>query len=205
MRYSFFLPLALAVSCAHATLSEDFTAFLKSHPGKQGISSEDAEFLEWKQKAVTTADPLATTNSTDAPVLPKAYVLQLKPGTGLEKRGEDSHSQFHRRAAAIEYETRQEFKTGVFYGLSIQVKDDANETTLLKLPDVLKVWPVKMFPRPVTRLNALPLEGLATAKKSAAIAPIAGRGANTNSIHKQTDVNRVHALGIKGMNSKYLI
>ena len=194
MRFSFLLPAALAVSFVHAAVSEDLRAFLKAHPGKQGVGTNDPEFLEWKSTAFTT-------NSTAAPAIPKAYIIQLKPGTDLTKRDGDSHSQFHKRAAAIEYSTRQEFKNpDLFFGLSIQVKDDANETTILEIPDVLKVWPVRLFPRPETRLTAPPIEGLAaSARKASALPPTGGSRSNVNSVHKQTEVNRLHALGIKGL------
>ena len=195
MRFSFLLPAAFAVTFVNAAINPDLLAFLKAHPGKNGIGSTDAEFLAWKQTAFTA-------NVTAAPVLPKAYIIQLKPGTRLDKRDEDSHAQFHKRAAAnIEYSTRQEFKNmKLFFGLSIQVKDDANETTILAIPNVLKVWPLRIFPRPETRLSAPPIPGtIDYARIVAAAPPTAGPRANTNSVHRQTEVDRVHALGIKGM------
>ncbi|KAL5327253.1 hypothetical protein ACEPPN_004947 [Leptodophora sp. 'Broadleaf-Isolate-01'] len=69
-----------------------------------------------------------------------AYIIQLKPGSGLVRRGQDEHSLFHKRASDIDYSTRQEFKNpDLFFGLSIQVKDDANDTTIQAIPNVLKV------------------------------------------------------------------
>lgn len=111
----------------------------------------------------------------------------------------DSHSQFHKRASSvIDYATRQEFKNpDIFFGLSIQVNDDANETTIQQIRDVLKVWPVKVIPRP--QIGRVP-DGNTTISTitSQNLSPKAGGRAQVNSVHKQTEVDRVHALGIKG-------
>ncbi|KAL5330309.1 hypothetical protein ACEPPN_003835 [Leptodophora sp. 'Broadleaf-Isolate-01'] len=82
-------------------LDDDLRAFLTAHPDKHGISSSDPEFIQW------SSTPLSV-NLTAAPVIPKAYIIQLKAGTGLSKRGGDTHSRFHKRAADIDYDTRQE-------------------------------------------------------------------------------------------------
>ncbi|KAH6720317.1 peptidase S8/S53 domain-containing protein [Leptodontidium sp. MPI-SDFR-AT-0119] len=69
-----------------------------------------------------------------------AYIIQLKPGSGLVRRGQDEHSLFRKRASDIDYSTRQEFKNpDLFFGLSIQVKDDANDITIQAIPNVMKV------------------------------------------------------------------
>jgi hypothetical protein len=57
---------------------------------------------------LTIANVLAIQNSTPAPLIPKAYIIQLKTGSDLLER--DEHSQFHKRASDIQYTTRQEFK-----------------------------------------------------------------------------------------------
>ncbi len=192
MRLSFFLSASLAgiyISSVHATITEDLHAFLTAHKGQKGVSSTNADFLDWKSNVFTT-------NSTPAPIIPKAYIIQLKPGSNLLKRGQDEHSQFHKRAESIDYSTRQEFKNpDLFFGLSIQVKDDANETTLQEIPNVVNVWPVRVIPRPVTAGQST-----TSALKAAAgnLTATAGSKANVNSAHRQTEVDRLHESGIKG-------
>lgn len=73
------------------------------------------------------------------------------------------------------------------------MKDDVYEIAILEIPDVLKVSSVRMIPRPDTRGQQAPAGALKV--KSTA-------DSNTNSVHRQTEVDRLHALGIKGMKSR---
>ncbi|KAH7360268.1 subtilisin-like protease [Rhexocercosporidium sp. MPI-PUGE-AT-0058] len=194
---SFVLAGGWAVHAAATT--EDLRAFLAAHKDRTGVSDGDAEFLDWKANVFTS-------NSTPAPVIPKAYIIQLKPGSGLVRRGLDEHSIFHKRASAgIDYTTRQEFKNpDLFFGLSIQVKDNANETTIKEIPNVLKVWPVRMIQRPVVSGGpGISSSGFRAARSN--LTATAGSGANVNSVHHQTGVDRLHALGIKGKGVKVAI
>ncbi|KAI9048878.1 hypothetical protein LZ554_006732 [Drepanopeziza brunnea f. sp. 'monogermtubi'] len=194
-------------SLAYASTSEELLSFLQANPGQTSVASTDEEFLEWKSRVETTDTPIS-------PVVPKAYIIQLKPGSSLTKRDQDEHSQFHKRASTIDYSTRREFKTpDLFFGLSIQVNDDTNETTILEIPDVLKVWPLKIIPRPpILELSEFPeiLEPASVVETAVVEIPgnlsaIAGPGANTNSPHRQTEVDRLHALGIKGKGVKIAV
>ncbi|KAL2074241.1 hypothetical protein VTL71DRAFT_8019 [Oculimacula yallundae] len=198
MRLSFITSAFLIGGCAvqASAVTENLRAFLTAHPDRNGVASQDGDFLSWKSNVFTT-------NSTPAPVIPKSYIIQLKTGSGLVRRGQDEHSLFHKRASSdIDYSTRQEFKNPeLFFGLSIQVKDDANETTIQRIPNVLKVWPVRMIPRPIISGGPGPSASSFRAEGSN-ITATAGSKADVNSVHKQTEVNRLHAAGIKGKGVK---
>ncbi|PVH84726.1 subtilisin-like protease [Cadophora sp. DSE1049] len=195
MRLSFIASLLVGAGwVVHAT-TEDLRAFLAAHKDLKGVSAVDADFLDWKANVFVT-------NSTPAPLIPKAYIIQLKTGSDLLER--DEHSQFHKRASDIQYTTRQEFKNpDLFFGLSIQINDDSNETTIQEIPNVLKVWPLRMIPRPVFRGGP----GSTSTFRAAAsnLTAAAGSKANVNSVHRQTEVDRLHALGIKGKGVKVAI
>lgn len=202
-----FLLLLAAISVffpvVHATLSQDLSIYLAAHPELKGIKSTDQGFLDWQSKVLPD-----NFTKTALPVLSKAYIVQLRPGSGLTKRGESAHSQFHKRASdAIDYDTRYEFKdSSVFFGLSIQVKDDANETTLQQIPNVIAVWPVTIFPRPTAVEQngdgtGVYNDGTTTYNVSAT----AAIGYNANSVHAMTDVDRLHEAGIKGMRAQCVV
>ena len=196
MRFSILLPALAGVSVAQRFSSADLLSYIRSHPGSKGASSAASDFVSWNER-----NTLAL-NFT-APAIPKAYLVQLKPGTGLDKReDEDVHAQFHKRAAeAVNYSVRYEFKdAGVFFGLSIQVKDDANETTIARIPNVLKVWPVRLVPRPGLRGDVSPKASIArvNAVDPLNITATAGSRANINALHRATGVERLHAEGVKG-------
>jgi hypothetical protein len=70
----------------------------------------------------------------------------------------------------------------------------------------LNVWPLKIIPRPpILELSELPeILGPASLVENTVVetpgnlSAVAGPGANVNSPHRQTEVDRLHALGIKG-------
>ena len=196
MRFSILLPALAGVSVAQNVSPADLLSYIRSHPGSKGASSKSSDFVSWNERNTLTAN-------TTAPAIPKAYLVQLKPGTGLDRRTEqDAHAQFHKRAAAaVDYSVRYEFKdAGVFFGLSIQVKDDTNETTIAQIPNVLKVWPVRLLPRPGSRGNIPPQASNARIDPVVLlnITATAGTRANINALHRATGVERLHAEGVKG-------
>lgn len=144
MRFSVVVSGLTAISFVTASSPatvRDVKAYLKAHPGTRGISFSSPEFIDWQQK--DKQDQLQTPE-----VVKNAYIVKLKPGSDLTKRGEeDAHSQLHKRAGDIDYSTRHEFKDAdVFFGLSIQVKDEkVNGTTIAQIPNVEKVWPDDTF------------------------------------------------------------
>lgn len=144
----------------------------------------------------------AETNSKNSTtvIVPNAYVVQLEPNSGLTKRGQDAHSRFHKRASeSIEYSVRHEFHDpSLFFGLSIQVKDNSNESSLLAISNVMAVWPVRIIPRPAAvstpPTGVYDVDGIVYTATATA-----GSRAIFNSVHQMTDVDRVHELGIKGI------
>lgn len=119
----------------------------------------------------------------------------------------DEHFQFHRRAGeSIEYSTRLEFKDPeVFLGLSIQVKDDNNASTIKQIPGVVGVWPVKNLPRPAP-IGCITTGNMVGAdNKTYHVTARAGFGADVNYPHKMTGVDKLHALGIKGRGIKIAV
>ncbi|CZS90101.1 uncharacterized protein RAG0_01247 [Rhynchosporium agropyri] len=200
MRLSFLASAFLAGYAVQASsVVEDLRAFLAAHKDRNGVSDTDGDFLDWKSNAFST-------NSTTAPVLPKGYIIQLKPGSDLVKRGQDEHSLFHERASLdIQYSTRVEFKNPeLFFGLSIQVKDDANETTIQQIPNVLRVWKIRVIPRPIVTGRSGNF-GSSLRAVVPNITATAGSKADVNSVHRLTEVDRLHALGIKGRGIKIAI
>jgi hypothetical protein len=207
MHFPILLIAAIAsIPLSHATLADDLSTYLAAHPEQHGVSSSSPKFIDWK----TAKSPILPVNSTAEilPVIPKAYIIKLKPGSGLTRRGESAHSLFHKRASdTIDYDTRYEFTdSSLFFGLSIQVNDDANATSLLEIPNVLAVWPVSIFPRPNAVGLANPRTGIYTYEDGTQylVNATAGSGYNYNSPHKMTDVDRLHDEGIKGMYPKFL-
>ena len=171
-------------------IDEKLREFLAAHPGQHGVASTDAAFLDWESNAFST-------NSTPAPIIPNGYIVQLKSGTTLVRRGQDEHAQFHKRAQDIDYSTRIEFKnTDLFFGLSIQVKDGSNLTTIEAIPNVLKVWPIRLIPRPMAEIEGGTSSGFNVGSTN--FTATAGSTADVNSPHKQTGVDRLHNIGIKG-------
>lgn len=195
MQFPLLLSAAIAsvcISSAQASLTEDFQAYLAAHPGQHDVSTSDQTFVDWK-----------ATESTGQPVVdqvvPKAYIVQLQPGSGLTKRGEDAHAQFHKRASDINYSTRYEFNDpSLFFGLSIQVKDGSNATTLAKIPNVIAVWPVKRIPRPLA-VGSPPTGVYNVDGENYTYTATASKSANVNAPHRMTEVDRLHDEGVKGM------
>lgn len=177
----------------HATLSEDLQTFITGHPEVKEVNSNDADISKSKAGRFRT-----NVTSTHAAIVPNAYIIQLDPGASFAKRGENAHSEFHKRASEIiDYSTRHEFtNTSLFFGLSIQVNEDVNASTVKDLPNVLAAWPVRKIPRP--RSVGYPIGIFNDTGIIYNVTATAGFGANVNSPHSMTDVDRLHDLGIKG-------
>ena len=190
MRFSLLLPAVLTALCVEATLPSG--TFIRSHPEKRGIKSNDVDFPSRESSSFPG-------NATKAPVIPKAYIIQLKSNSELLRR-DATHSTFHKRASGIDYTVRQEFNNpDLFLGLSIQVNDDSNTTSIEDIPDVVRVWPVTTVPRPDVIGGKAPATTLKSfAEEEPALSPQAGPRAEVNALHRLTEVDRLHAMGIKG-------
>jgi subtilisin family serine protease len=172
--------------------------------------------------ATVTADPPTSyaAESTDTrAVVPGAYFVQLKSDTSisnsLHERSIDPHALFHKRAAdAIDYDVRSEFKNpDLFYGLSITVIQNLTsgeiQDKLLELQDVTGVWPVYLVPHP-SPVGTIKVNGTTKAFKAKASEEVPGGSYlpqilgdyDPATALKQADVDRVHALGIKGKGMK---
>ncbi|KAG4442334.1 hypothetical protein IFR05_002185 [Cadophora sp. M221] len=151
-----------------------------------------------KQRAVGT-------NETQI-VVPNAYIVQIRNDSAVSPsstigRGLDHHAIFHKRAfVEIDYDIRTEFKdSDLFYGLTITVKDNLTsaevEEKLTDLEDVVSVWPVLVMKAPT-------LYGVVGNSR---FPKVAGKDFEPSSALKMFEVDRVHALGIKGSGVKIAI
>ncbi|KAH8892938.1 subtilisin-like protein, partial [Thozetella sp. PMI_491] len=139
-----------------------------------------------------------------------AYIIELKPDASLSARSSASdvraHEAFHKRATTdLNYETRREFTNPfLFYGLSIQVQSDQEgedvQAKLESIPGVANVWPVmeRCVPRPTTSSSAS-----ATASSTDTLTlPKATGNPDVSSTLRMTDIDKLHAMGIKGKGMK---
>ncbi|KAL5321272.1 hypothetical protein ACEPPN_012087 [Leptodophora sp. 'Broadleaf-Isolate-01'] len=170
-----------------------------------------------KQRAVGTNDTQI--------VVPNAYIVHIKNDSAVSPssvigRSLDHHALFHKRASEeIDYAIRTEFKdSDLFYGLTITVKDNLTsvevEERLTKLEDVVSVWPVLVMKAP-TPYGSIPTNTSVQLSAPRA-APtgvvgnsrfpkITGKDFEPSSALKMSEVDRVHALGIKGSGVKIAI
>ncbi|EPE07156.1 subtilisin-like protease [Ophiostoma piceae UAMH 11346] len=207
--------VSFSFSTVFASLVSDFAAYDASHPGLKRINSNDDAFVAQFEKPIFSGSletpaiqsTVASVN-TSASIVHKAYIVQLEPGASLTRRGiriGDEHFQFHKRAEGnIQYNTRIEFNDpDVFLGLSIQVHDDSNATTIQQIPGVVGVWPVRQIPRPA------PIGGatgyMTNGNTTYHVTAQAGPGADVNSPHKMTGVDKLHAAGVKGRGIKIAV
>lgn len=153
-------------------------------------------------------------------VIPNSYIIQLKhdaPTSSLSSRGLDV---FHKKARDIDidYDVRTEFKSkDLFYGLSITVKGNLTaeevEAKVLDIPSVQAIWPNYLIKAltPQSPFNAT--APIAKSSKIKRDAPADGPGYASTLSHitgdvdilstlKMSQVDKVHALGIKGKGVK---
>jgi subtilisin family serine protease len=127
---------------------------------------------------------------------------------------------FHKRAEDIDYDIRTEFKSpDLFYGLSITVKDNLTaievKAKILNIPDVEAIWPVSLITM-LSPQNPFGAKHNFSSKAAIASRAVADDVPGTNasnlpyitgdvdiqSTHEMTQVDKVHALGIKGKGVK---
>ncbi|EFX03716.1 subtilisin-like protease [Grosmannia clavigera kw1407] len=207
--------VSTSFSTVLASLGQDFAAYNAAHPGLNDINSDDNDFVKFKTPdysntlgSPTVAQSVSPVN-TSVSIVPNAYLIQLAPGASLKRRGVrvgDEHFQFHKRAEpSIRYNTRLEFKNpDVFLGLSIQVQDSSNASTIQQIPGVVNVWPVRSIPRPAP-IGSGVTGTMVSGNSSYHVTAQAGRGADVNHPHIMTGVDRLHALGIKGRGMKIAV
>jgi hypothetical protein len=169
---------------------------------------------------------LPSVNKT-ATVIHRAWIVQLNTGAEIStsswvNRGVDAHAMFHKRAEHIDYTIRTEFKDpSLFYGLSIKTSQnytsDEVQRLILDVPDVLVIWPIEKIslpPLPVSfssaKWNASEAKSQTTAlglkqshESSGPTKPMKITGnLEVSSTLEMTQVDKLHALGIKGKGVK---
>ncbi|RFU27661.1 hypothetical protein B7463_g8655, partial [Scytalidium lignicola] len=172
-------------------------------------------FLAIVSKVASSAPKFNVTHT----IIPNAYLVQLKndsavPSSSVLGRNLDPHSMFHRRAAHLDYNVRTEFTNPkLFYGLSITVKQnisaDEIEQQLKDIPDVVSIWPVYLVKAPslpgFTKNASLSANSHKTASFiSSNITDLPHITGNLDiaSALEMADVDKLHALGIKGKGVK---
>ena len=145
-----------------------------------------------------------------------SFIVELKKDSSLGKR---SHDEFHKRAVNlnIAYQVQREFtNSDYFYGLAIKLNQNSTiseiNSTLSAIPEVVAVYPNHLVSKPA------PIQSkgkLTTANKAKAAAnqtwtpvddsttlPHITGSLDADVALKMADVDRVHALGIKGKGQK---
>jgi len=169
---------------------------------------------------------LPSVNKT-ATVIPRAWIVQLDKGadistSSLTNRGIDAHAAFHKRAKHIDYTIRTEFKDpSLFYGLSIKTSQnytaDEVKQLVLDIPDVLAIWPVEKIslpPLPGSSSHAK-WNGSEADSQAKALGLALSHGSSdpvkpkkitgkleTSSTLEMAQVDKLHAMGIKGKGVK---
>ncbi|KAL2070990.1 hypothetical protein VTL71DRAFT_14016 [Oculimacula yallundae] len=146
-----------------------------------------------------------------------SFIVELKKDSSLQKR---SHVEFHKRATnlKIDYSVQREFTNAdLFYGLSIKLNgnstlDEVNNT-LSSIPEVVAVYANRQVrkPSPVQAEGNLTWTGLKVGAalnqtwipidSSPELPHISGT-MDTQVALKMADVDKLHALGIKGKGMK---
>lgn len=146
-----------------------------------------------------------------------SFIVELRKDASLHKR---SHDEFHKRATDlnIDYTVQREFtEAGLFYGLSIKLTgnstlDEVN-STLSSIPEVVAVYPNRRVakPAPVQSQGNLTWTNLKidaalnqtwTPIDSGPELPRITGTMDTAGTLKMADVDKLHALGIKGKGVK---
>lgn len=141
--------------------------------------------------------------------VPKAYIVELDAGTSLAGRSVDGHARFHKRAGEenVEYEVRQEFDdTSLFYGVSIELSNDVDKTTLEALPEVKRIWPVLEVLRPVpSGFEDLDIGGPVAPEYGYNTSVIRGENYKIDYNLKMAGVEHLHSHGFRGKGVKVAI
>jgi hypothetical protein len=146
-----------------------------------------------------------------------SFIVELRHDASLGKR---SHDEFHKRAVNLnlDYQIQREFTNpSLFYGLSIKIGQNVTlsqiNNTLKSIPEVVAVYPNRLVSKPAPIKSEGKLEAPTAIKTNPAInqtwTPVDSSsnlphitGVDTASVLKMADVDRVHALGIKGKGMK---
>lgn len=170
-----------------------------------------------------------TTDSIQASTIPQravsVYIVQIKKERVLdvpvhEKRF-SSHEMFHRSAVDLNYTVRHQYtNAGIFYGLSVKLNGNLTErealSTLAAIPGVLNAWPVNMIDRPgpiespLANFTRVKNAKAAKPQSSTTVTPIDNSptlpkingSMDVFATHKMADVDKLHALNIKGKGIK---
>lgn len=151
--------------------------------------------------AVSTATPSISTVTTN-----KAYIVSLSPGADSISRRRDAIDhlqQFHKRAGALEYSVRHEFRNSdVFLGLSIEILGNSTDedaiTQIRAIPNVLYVAKVQKVRIPVINGNKSVQDPLLSYSKATKSPKVATGVSNLASSLEMGGVDKLHKLGIKG-------
>lgn len=146
-----------------------------------------------------------------------SFIVELRHDASLGKR---SHDEFHKRAVNLnlDYQIQREFTNpSLFYGLSIKLNQNVTlsqvNETLKSIPEVVAVYPNRLVSKPAPIQSEGKLEVSTAIKTNPAInqtwTPADSSsnlphitGIDTASVLKMADVDKVHALGIKGKGMK---
>jgi subtilisin family serine protease len=177
--------------------------------------------VSFASSATVSKIPIPTPSAGAFPFTKKpgqsSFIVQLKNDASLGKR---SHDEFHKRAVNLNlaYQVQREFTNAdLFYGLAITL--DQNSTfsevniTLRAIPEVVAVYPNRRINKPAPIQSGASLTASTTSKSSRTInqtwIPVDNStklpyitGLDTASVLKMADVDKVHALGIKGKGMK---
>ncbi|KAH8596882.1 peptidase S8/S53 domain-containing protein [Bisporella sp. PMI_857] len=134
------------------------------------------------------------------------FIVELRDGAELTRRS-SAHQMFHKRAALnLNYKVRTEFKApAIFYGVSIQL--DQNKTLtevtaiLEQIPEVVAVYPNLKVLKPILPSQKNNNFSEALAQSVPKLPNIKGKADVANAL-KLAEVDRLHALGIKGKGIK---
>jgi hypothetical protein len=178
-------------------------------------------FVSFASSATVSKIPIPTPSAGAFPFSKKpgqsSFIVQLKNDASIGKR---SHDEFHKHAVNLNlpYQVQREFTNPkLFYGLSITLNQNSTlsevNNTLQAIPEVVAVYPNLRINKPAPIQSAAKLTTSAVNKVNAAInqtwIPVDNStklpyitGLDTTSVLKMTDVDEVHALGIKGKGMK---
>ncbi|KZV93701.1 subtilisin-like protease [Exidia glandulosa HHB12029] len=129
------------------------------------------------------------------PIIPGSFIVELAPGSTINgtKRSADPHAEFfeHLDRRAISFQTRHQFNSNLFTGVSISLANPKDIEQLGSLKNVKAVRPVVVFPQPQTFDRHIP-----SGPSDPRVPP------DSFSTHVMTGVDKLHAQGITGKGIK---
>ena len=157
-------------------------------------------------KLVASTNPLTVTTTGDIRSLeitsnikavPNTFIIELDPGS----RSDLSASRHFRSIDSSSFETRQEFQSKYFYGLSATFGDDVDVQALRNEPGVKNVWSVPLIPRPrpfELSEGSLAKRGTSSKTTNGTTLPNYRGDAKVNNPLHMSNVQQLHDKGIKG-------